>query len=139
MISALAEAGAVLGRGEYVEAAVACASLMLASRRDASGGLMRTATVAGFLEDYAFLLEALLTLYEATFDPRWYREAVALADRLIARFSDDERGGFFTTSADQVPLLEGREAVEGRAAAYVCEHFACKAPVTTPEELAAAL
>jgi uncharacterized protein YyaL (SSP411 family) len=38
-----------------------------------------------------------------------------------------------------IPLLEHREAVNGRAAAYVCEHFVCQAPVTTPEELAAAL
>ena len=40
---------------------------------------------------------------------------------------------------DGVPLLEDREPVDGRAAAYVCEHFACQAPVTTAEELQTAL
>jgi uncharacterized protein YyaL (SSP411 family) len=249
MISALAEAGAVFGRSEYVEAAVACASFLVMERRDGEGRLLRTPPLRAHLEDHAFLLEAFLTLYESTFDPRWYREALALADALIAHFEDPERGGFFTTAADQhelpvrrkdledspvpsgnsaaafgllrlallsgegkyerhalgvlrllyppairypqafghllqavdfylapvkevaivgpeeearelvaavrqefrphlvlaggtgdgVPLLEGRGPVEGRAAAYVCEHFVCQAPVTTAEELAASL
>ena len=218
---------------------------MLSELRDSDGRLLRTwkdgaANVDGYLEDYAFLLDALITLYESTFEERWYREAVTLADSLIERFEDREKGGFFTTALDRtelpvrrkdlddspvpsgnstatfallrlallsgegryerhalgvlrlmfglavrhpiafghllqaadfycapvrevaivgpdpeahalvravrdrfrphlvvaggdaevVPLLEGRAAVDGTAAAYVCEHFVCEAPVT---------
>ncbi len=261
MISALAEAGAALGRADWIEAAVSCAEFIdreLRSGGDGSGSLLRTfkdgrAHIDGYLEDYAYLLEALLTLYEATGQARWFVRAQALADELIDRFADPERGGFLTTAADggsgfarrkdlddspipsgnsaaafgllrlarlsgesryeqqalgvlrvvapivarhplgfghalraldfelarvrevaivgrgadaqalfdvvrgayrphlvlaggpgdrtdpDVPLLRDRPLVEGRAAAYVCEGFACRAPVTEPAELAAAL
>ena len=248
MISALAEAGAVLERPDYLDAARACADFVLRELRDEGGRLLRTwkngeAKLNAYLEDHAFLLEALLTLYEASFESRWFTEARALADTMIERFADDEQGGFFETSSDHeelvarrkdledhpipsgnasaaygllrlaaltgdyeyerravgvfrllhkialrhpqafahllqaldfhfapvkevaivgpdpeplerivrarfrphivlaggepdgVPLLEGREPVDGRAAAYVCEHFACQRPVTEPEEL----
>jgi uncharacterized protein YyaL (SSP411 family) len=251
-ISALADAGAALERPDLLEAAVDCAEFVLRELRDADGRLLRSynrgrAKIAAYLEDHAYLLEALLTLYEAKFDPRWFGEARALADTLLERFADPEHGGFFSTAADgeplvarrkeiddapipgggsaaafgllrlaaltgearyedaalgqlrllhtiapqhaagfghllqaldfhlasvrevalvgedrgpleavvrgrfrphlvlaggppdDVPLLEGRTPVEGRAAAYVCEHFACQRPVTEPDELAALL
>jgi hypothetical protein len=265
MISALAEAGAALQEQEYIDAAAECASFVLSELRDGEGRLLRSwkdghARLDAYLEDHAFLLEALITLYEATFEVRWYREATALADELLERFEDRERGGFFTTPDDHdqlpvrrkdledspipsgnssaasgllrlallsgdgryerhalgvlrlllplalrhplafghllraadfytaavrevaivgpepeanallrvvreqfrphvvlagsatpvaaatddepldgVPLLEGRGLLDGHAAAYVCEHFVCQAPLGTPEELAAAL
>ena len=105
MVSALAQAGAALERSDYVAAAVACAEFLLHDMRGGDGRLLRTwkdgrAHIDAYLEDHAYLLEALLTLYEATFDPRWYAEARAMADTMIERFADEERGGFFTTAAD---------------------------------------
>ena len=253
MISALAEAGGALERREYTEAAVAATEFVLRELRTEEGRLLRTwkdgrRTIDAYLEDHAFLLEALITVYEATFEERFYLEAVRLADTMIERFGDPEQGGFFTTAGEfepfvsrrkdfqdspvpsgnaaaslallrlallsgegkyeryglgvlrlllplairqpsafghllqaadfylapvrevaivgpapdalirvvrseyrphvvlaggaagnRVPLLEGREPIDGAAAAYVCEHFACQAPVSTPEALAAAL
>jgi uncharacterized protein YyaL (SSP411 family) len=254
MISVLAEAGAVLEHRPYVDAATTCAEFILAELRDVDGRLLRTwkdgqAKLRAYLEDHAFLLQALITLYESTFDPRWYHEAIGIADAIIEHFADEERGGFFSTAddheplpvrrkdledspipsgssaaafgllrlallsgnggyerhalgvlrltyplasryptafghllqaadfylaavsevalvgpnegvadllravrgsyrphlvlaggpSDGVPLLEGREPVDGRAAAYVCEHFACQAPVTTADQLVALL
>ncbi len=252
MVTALAEAGAVLAHPPYLQAAERCAAFLLEELRDGEGRLLRTwkagrAQIPAYLEDHAYLLQAMLALYEATLQARWYREAVGLAETLIDRFADPEHGGFFTTASDHerliarrkdledtpipsgnsaaalgllrlarvsgeqryerhaaevlalllplaarapqafghllqaadlylasaqevavvgpdpepllkvirselrphlvlaggpegdVPLLEGREPVEGRATAYVCEHFVCQAPVTSPDALAALL
>src|SRR5204863_4824683 len=70
------------------------------------------AKLNAYLEDHAFLLEALLDLYEATFDPRWFTEARALADTMIERFADDEHGGFFSTSDDHEQLVARRKDLE---------------------------
>ncbi len=117
MISALADAGAALEREDYIEGAAACAEFILRDLRDADGRLLRTwkdgrGRLRAYLEDHAFLLEALLTLYESTFDQRWYREAVALADQMIDHFEDGDRGGFFTTADDHEQLAARRKDLD---------------------------
>jgi uncharacterized protein len=115
-IAALAEAGAVLGREDYLAAARRCAELVLGEMRDEAGRLLRTyrdgdARLNAYLEDHAFLLEALLTLYEASFEPRWLEQARALAETTVARFGDAERGGFFSTSEDHEELIARRKEI----------------------------
>jgi uncharacterized protein YyaL (SSP411 family) len=117
MIAALADAGAALAREDYVDAARACATFVLESLRDADGQLLRTwkdgqASLPAYLEDHAYLLQSLLVLYEATFEERWYVEAVLVADTMIERFGDPERGGFFTTAADAPYLVTRRKDLE---------------------------
>jgi uncharacterized protein YyaL (SSP411 family) len=114
MISALAEAGAALGRPDYVEAAQECADFVLGELRDGRGRLLRTykdgeARFNAYLEDHAFLLEGLLSLYQASFEVRWFEDARGIADSMIARFADAERGGFFTTSEDHEELVARRK------------------------------
>jgi uncharacterized protein len=108
-VAALAEAGAVLSVPSYVDAAVACADLLLRVHR-AGGRLLRTSRdgVAGanpgVLEDYADLAEGLLALHQATADPRWLTAAGELLDVVLARFADGS-GGFYDTADDAETLI----------------------------------
>jgi hypothetical protein len=116
MIAALADAGAALGRQDYLDAASACARFVLESMRNSDGHLLRTwkegdARLNAYLEDHAFLVEALLRLYEATLEVRWFDAARETAESMIERFADDERGGFFTTSTDHEELIARRKDV----------------------------
>jgi uncharacterized protein len=116
MIAALADAGAVLERYDYLDAARTAADFLLSTMRDADGGLLRTssggpAKLPGLLSDHAFLLEALLTLYEATFEERWFVAARELAGSLIDRFADRDNGGFWSTPPDH-GLLARRKDLE---------------------------
>jgi uncharacterized protein YyaL (SSP411 family) len=120
MIVALAETGAALqgaGGDRYLEAAVACADFILRDLHIPDGRLLRTyndsqAKLDAYLEDHAFLLEALLALFEATCEERWLTAATALADTLIARFADSENGAFFSTAADAEALIVRRKDLE---------------------------
>ncbi|MGK2933255.1 MAG: thioredoxin domain-containing protein [Solirubrobacterales bacterium] len=115
-ISAFAEAGAVLGRNDYIEAAEKCADFIWDRMRDSQGSLLRSwrqgeARLNAYLEDHAFLLEALLTLYQANFDEEVFKRAQGLAETMIDRFADPDRGGFFTTSHDHEMLIARRKDV----------------------------
>ncbi len=106
-VSAFAEAGAVLGRADYVDVARECADLLL--RELCRDGIVHrswhegSARITGFLEDVAGLAGALLTLYEACGDSRYYRRAVELAESIPRRFETD--GVLHDTAVDAEPLL----------------------------------
>ncbi len=104
-IGSLAHAGRHLGQPRYVEAAARAADFILQALRDKDGGLLRTyragdARLPAYLDDYAYLIEALLDLHDATNDPDWIGEARKLADTMLSRFGDPAGGGFFYTTGD---------------------------------------
>ncbi len=109
MLASFAEAGIVLNRSDYIAAARRNAEFVLASLRQ-DGLLLRTykdgvAKYNAYLEDYAFLAEGLVTLYETTGEARWVQEALALTDRMIDEFWDGENGGFFFTGKSHENLI----------------------------------
>ncbi len=121
-LRAFAQAASALGRDDYRDIARQNAEFLLRQMRAPDGMLMRSwrdkqtsgqadkepqnsKLVPAFLEDHALLADGLLALYEATFDPRWLREAKALADTMLARFWDDEIAGFYDTAADHQALV----------------------------------
>jgi len=89
-------------------------------RRD-SGRLFRTwkagskAKYNAYLEDYAYLADGLLALYEATFDERWVSWAQELAELMLSHFRDAENGGFFDTSDDHEQLIQRPKELQDNA------------------------
>jgi uncharacterized protein YyaL (SSP411 family) len=109
MLTAFSEAAAVLDRDDYRQVAIKNAEFVL-SKLQKDGRLLRTykdgqSKLNGYLEDYAYMLEGLLALYEATFDVRWFEEARKLADTMIDQFEDEEKGGFFFTGKGHETLI----------------------------------
>jgi hypothetical protein len=129
MIHALAEAGAVLDRADYISAAERAAGFLLSKMRavpalnnpqlatrnpQSEFRLYRTykagqARLNAYLEDYAAVALGLVALYEAEFDLRWLHAADDLACTILNRFSDAQGGGFFQTSDDHERLVARRK------------------------------
>jgi len=111
--SCLAEAGSILDRPGWIEAAAAAMDHVLTEMR-VDDRLMRSYRMVdgradvrhlAFAEDYAFVLEACLTLYSTTTEHRWLQEARWAADAAIKLFLDELRGGFLTTGTDAEQLV----------------------------------
>jgi uncharacterized protein YyaL (SSP411 family) len=109
MLRALAEGANVLDRDDYRAAAVRNAEFIYDQLWE-RGRLLRTwregkGKGSGFLEDYACLINGLLSLYEATFDSRWFSYAFELAGVMQDQFVDGAHGGFFDTPVDHESLV----------------------------------
>lgn len=109
MIDSLARAAGVLGESKYLDAAVRATNFLLTKVRRSDGRLLHSwrqgqAKFDAYLDDYANLINALVTLYETNFDERWIDEAVRLADILLRHFAAKE-GGFFFTADDHERLI----------------------------------
>ncbi len=110
MLRSFAEAARALDRADYRAAAERNAAFLLSQMKSGSGRLLRSyragqAKLNAYLEDYANLGMALLAVYEATFDTRWFTEAQRLADEMIKLFWDEEDSGFFSTGHDHETLV----------------------------------
>jgi uncharacterized protein YyaL (SSP411 family) len=108
-LRSLVEAAHALRRDDWMDAARTNARFLLRQLRRDDGRLLRSwqdgrANLLAYAEDYAALLEALLTLAELD-DVQWLAEARVVAAGLIDLFADDERGGFFTTGRDAEALI----------------------------------
>jgi uncharacterized protein YyaL (SSP411 family) len=105
-ISAFARAGFALSRPDYVARAERAADFVLSKRR-ADGRLRRVQSGDGpsFLEDHAFVVAGLLDLYEASRNPRWLGEALAVQAAQDAHYADTTGGGYFRTADDADALL----------------------------------
>ena len=111
MISALAKGYQVLGEERYLKAAQGAAAFLMNELRDAASGTLYrryregAAGAGAQLDDYAFAVQGLLDLYEASLDIWWLRQAVDLTEKQIELFADATGGGFYDTSGQDATVL----------------------------------
>lgn len=117
-MSAFAEAGRYLGRKDYTDAAIRNAQFLMENLY-LNDRLLRSwregqAKHNAYLEDYAGLINGLLSLYQSDPNPKWYEAALNLADQMVTHFADPN-GGFFDTRDDHETLLIRPKDVQDNA------------------------
>ena len=119
MISAMAEAGRVLGSHRYIDGAMRAADFLLSVHRTSEGTLLRTsrqgrAHLDGVLEDYAYLAEGLIDLYEASGQEHYLTAALQFGEQMVDSFRDEDHGGFYTTAkTHETLIIRAREGADG--------------------------
>ena len=109
MISSFIDGFKITQKDEYLKGAQKAASFLLQEMRK-DGHLMRVfhkgkCQIKGYSEDYAFFIQALIDLYEATFEIDWLKEAEDLNRKMIHQFWDESSGGFFFAGRENEPLI----------------------------------
>jgi uncharacterized protein YyaL (SSP411 family) len=110
MISACARAAQTFDQPRWLAAARRAAIYVLDSMRQPDRKLYTTARggrahLNAYFDDYAFMIQGLIDLYETDFDERWLRDALELEEITAAQFEDSDRGGYFSTSHDHERLI----------------------------------
>ncbi|WP_262249611.1 thioredoxin domain-containing protein [Parapedobacter soli] len=110
MLKGFVDAYRVFGVSAYLDVALANAAFIEAQLYAAEGGLWRQPPakgkgIPGFLDDYAFTIEAYIALYEATFDETWLHQAKRLVEYVLTNFYDEEASVFYYTSAHAEQLI----------------------------------
>lgn len=117
MISAMAQAGAVLNKPDYIAAAIRALDFIRLRLRTSDGNLLhswkdRPSRQPAFLEDYIYLCQSLLDVYTATFDTTYLRQARELMRQCIALLWDDEAGGFYMSPASDDLLHRPKDRLD---------------------------
>ncbi len=118
MITTLAMAADSFRDQRYMDAAIRAAKFILANNRSGSGELLRVyfngrSTIPAKQDDYAFLAEALIKLYDVTGDKVWLSEAEATVDNMVKWFWDDSSGGFYMNQSQGRLMVRPKDSMDG--------------------------
>src|SRR6201981_23815 len=120
MISAYARGAQVLDEPRYLEIATRAAKFLRTNLYDEKSKLLYRnyrgdrSDIEGFADDYAFVVQGLLDLYEASFDIEWLKSATELQETQDRLFFDEKNGGYFSTSGkDQSVFLRMKDDNDG--------------------------
>ncbi len=122
MINGLCDAYQAFAEDVFLEKAEKNIQFILSRMKRSDGGLYHTykdgkARINGYLDDYAFLIHALISLYECTFNENYIREAASLTNYVFKHFYDDETGYFWFTSSLDAPLIARKKEIQDNVTA----------------------